>query len=364
MAERWTGAGVGAVDREPGAGTEGAAFAITRTTALLIAVGVWSVLNLVAGTAWAMGATGYPFVADPASPFDPLLAGLSAPLGAAAVATVGAVSLLAALAGGLVRRPGPVATAVVALLALASAATLLIVPGIRVLAAVAYTPLLLLGAPFDWPQGASLAIVWPWPVTYEALALTGGLLSAFAAAAVRRRATDGSPHPVPQATAATARRWGRRAVAVAVAVPLAYAATRYAWALGLPLGISDEVHREGQATGLWLQGAALASLAVAGAGLTLGLHQSWGETVPRWIPGLGGKTVPPTAATVPAFVVAALVTMAGLSFVRLHLAGAFDDFFAGTSWAVLGPELLWPVWGASLATAALAYHTRRQHPRG
>ena len=34
--------------------------------------------------------------------------------------------------------------------------------------------------------------------------------------------------------------------------------------------------------------------------LTLGLVQRWGEVVPRWIPRVGGKPVPPMLAVVPA----------------------------------------------------------------
>jgi hypothetical protein len=46
--------------------------------------------------------------------------------------------------------------------------------------------------------------------------------------------------------------------------------------------------------------AALATLAVGGAILTLGLIQRWGEVFPRWIPFVGGKRVPISLAVVPA----------------------------------------------------------------
>jgi hypothetical protein len=82
---------------------------------------------------------------------------------------------------------------------------------------------------------------------------------------------------------------GRWATYVAVVIPIPYAVTRWAWALGFPLGISEEFLREGQEVGLWWAGAALA---VGGAILTLGLVQRWGEVFPRWIPFLGGKRVP------------------------------------------------------------------------
>ena len=40
-------------------------------------------------------------------------------------------------------------------------------------------------------------------------------------------------------------RWGRIAVYVAMVAPVFYALTRYAWALGIPLGMSQEHLRRG-----------------------------------------------------------------------------------------------------------------------
>lgn len=108
-----------------------------------------------------------------------------------------------------------------------------------------------------------------------------------------------------------AARWGRWATAVAVAVPCLYAATRWAWALGIPLGISEELLREGQAEGIWLAGASLATVAVGGAVLTRGLVQEWGEVFPRWIPFLAGRRVPPALAIVPASVVSVVLIGGG-----------------------------------------------------
>ena len=68
-------------------------------------------------------------------------------------------------------------------------------------------------------------------------------------------------------------RWGRWATYLAVIGPLPYAAVRWAWALGIPLGITKKFFREGQETGLWWAGAALSMVDLAGAFLTLGLVQ-------------------------------------------------------------------------------------------
>jgi hypothetical protein len=127
---------------------------------------------------------------------------------------------------------------------------------------------------------------------------------------------------------------------VAVGVPVLYAVTRWAWALGIPLGISERFLREGQEIGLWWAGAGLATIALCGAVLTLGLAQRWGEVFPRWVPFLSGRQVPIPLAVVPASIVSVLVTAAGLMFVRMTLAGTLEesfDFF-GESEMALGGE--------------------------
>ena len=99
--------------------------------------------------------------------------------------------------------------------------------------------------------------------------------------------------------------------------------------------------------------------------LTLGLVQRWGEVFPRWIPFLGGRRVPIPLAVVPASLVAVLVTTAGLMFVRLTLTGRLgailgEGVLSAENWATLAPELLWPLWGAALGAATLAYYYRRR----
>jgi hypothetical protein len=157
-------------------------------------------------------------------------------------------------------------------------------------------------------------------------------------------------------TPPAAARWGRWAVYVAVLIPLLYAATRWAWALGIPLGITEEFLREGQETGMWWAGAALSTVDLAGALLTLGLIQRWGEVFPRWMVGISGKRVPPAMAIIPASLVSVMVTSAGLQVVRGFLA----DGFPAEGWATIAPGLLWPVWGVALGAATLAYYYRRR----
>jgi hypothetical protein len=161
-------------------------------------------------------------------------------------------------------------------------------------------------------------------------------------------------------TPSESKQWGRRATHIAVVIPFLYAMTRWAWALGIPLGITDELLREGQESGMWLAGAALATVSVGGALLTLGLIQPWGETFPDWIPFLGGKRVPLALAVIPASLISILIISAGVMFIRLALTGVFDQFFGPGNPATYAPELLWPIWGFALGAATLAYYYCRR----
>lgn len=172
----------------------------------------------------------------------------------------------------------------------------------------------------------------------------------------------GADPPAAWTTPANVRRWGAWAVAVAVAVPTFYALTRWAWALGIPLGFSRQALRAeaAQSPGIWLAGAGLATLAVGGALLTLGLTQRWGEVYPRWVPFLRGKPVRPRTAIIPATVVAILVTSAGMAYLRAMLTGqvSLDWDPAPPSCGRCG-ELPWapprsPTTCAAAATAATA----------
>ena len=333
------------------------------------AAAVWSLAYGGLGLYWAAGGAGFPFGAgnDPQAQAFSIFAGVRAELAAPVIAALGLVGALVALvmarAGGGGR--GALRPALLAFAWAAAAVLLVVVPDARALVAVAYAPVVLLGAPFDWPPGDYRAAI-PWPVLNQFLCVAGGAAWAAAAVAYQRRTRlapgegDRPGDEVHWTTPAAAARWGRWATAVAAAVPLVYAATRGAWALGIPLGLSEEFLRRGQAEGTWGAGASLAAVAVAGSLLTLGLVQRWGEVFPRWVPFLAGKPVPPALAIVPATLIAVLVTNAGLTFWRKTLLGTTVFSLTGGDWAALLPELLWPLWGAALGAAALAYHLRRR----
>jgi len=320
------------------------------------------------GLWWALGGAGFPFGAgnDPSAELS-VLGGARAGVGAPVVAALGLAGAVAAVAMGRAWGRGILRAVLLAFACIVAAALALVIPDYRVLVAVAYAPIILIGAPFGWPPGVDILDVFPWPVVNQFVCIAGGLLWAATAVAYGRRTTGARGRDDTDAgwkAPSSAARWGRWAVYVSFIVPILYAVTRGAWALGIPLGITDGFLRWLQSTGLVWAGAALAALAVGGAILTLGLVQHWGEVFPRWIPFLAGRRVPIWLAVVPASLVSVLVTTAGLMFVRLTLFGTFSlgerAPALDENWAALAPELLWPIWGVALSMATLAYYYRRR----
>ncbi|MFI6791983.1 hypothetical protein ACIBG4_32110 [Nonomuraea sp. NPDC050383] len=304
----------------------------------------WALAYGVLGAAWALGTPGFPWGATDPDPDGALsiLAGTTPGFGwwIAAFCLLIAVTALALTLRSGHRAPLFVAWPVAALL-------ILVIPDSRLMMGVAYTPLLLAAPVLGWDLGgATFADAWPWPVLNQLVCVLGGLLLAAAAPAYGRDQGRRSWF-TPQR--------GRVAVYVAVVVPLVYCATRWAWALGVPLGVSTAFLAEGEG-GLWLAGAYLATFGAFGGVLTLGLTQRWGEIFPRWIPGLRGRRVPPLLAVVPAGFVSVIITVAGLTYLRWTIAGRF----ALEEWGAWLPECFWPIWGAALATATVSYHRRRR----
>ncbi|MEU7853296.1 hypothetical protein [Nonomuraea sp. NPDC049141] len=329
------------------------------------AAALWSLCYGSLGAAWALGAPGFPWGAS-----DPdldralsILAGATPRPGGWWIAAFG---LLGAVVGVTLARTGRGVPRLTPLFLAWPMAVLLIivVPDSRLMMGVAYSPLLAVAPLFGLNVGGTtLADAWPWPVVNQLVCVFGGLLLVAAALAYQRRRRDachscGRTGRDGWTTPEAAARWGRRAVYIAATVPLVYCATRWCWALGVPLGVSEEFLDEGarDAPGIWLAGAYLATFGAGGGLLTLGLVQRWGEVFPRWILGLRGKRVPPLLAIIPATLVAIIITVAGMTYIRWALSGRFTM----AEWGAWLPETLWPVWGGALAAAALAYHLRRR----
>lgn len=229
---------------------------------------------------------------------------------------------------------------------------------------------------FDLLMGAEFGQVFlegliqsKWTIAHQLLCLTGGFLWLAATLSYARRSGDACLYcgrrdgPEGWNSPEHAARWGRIAVYVAIAVPVIYAFTRYAWALGFPLGMSEEYHRLGQERGEWTSGLFLANFALVGAALMLGLVQRWGEVFPRWMIGLAGRRVPIALAVVPASIMSVLFMVGGIA-----MWSGLDQMAAGAAASgqdmviVGGPVLLFPVWAVALAVATLGYYYRRRGP--
>jgi hypothetical protein len=150
---------------------------------------------------------------------------------------------------------------------------------------------------------------------------------------------------------------------VAFLMPLPYGLTRLAWALGIPLGIDQDL--TGTPLTARIGEAGLATLAIGGGILTVGLIRPWGEIWPRRVPFLAGRRVPVALPTILGGVAALAITVGGIAFVRLALIGALGpapepaEPPAYTGWGTSAPGWLWPFWGIALAVATIAYYRRR-----
>lgn len=283
---------------------------------------------------------------------------------AAAVLLSTAVAALAMTGPAAVRLHGAPRALLVTYGWVVSAVLLVVVPDSRLLALAGYAPMLIVGAPFGWPD-VDYGTVFTWPLANQVWCIIGGVLLARTVLAWQRhtagacrgcgRGPDGAGR-----VAASAARWGRWATWTAAVIPALYAVTRLAWAAGFPLGVSETALRDLQDTGAVWAGAGLGAFAVVGAVLTLGLGQRWGEVFPRWVPGLAGRRVPVNLAFVPALVVAVMATSAGIGFLSTP---ALVELTGGWNLASL-PVVLWPMWGLALGAAAVAYRLRRRGPCG
>ncbi len=338
----------------------------------------WSYIYAALGIYWAVGGGGFPYTSETmSSPMGPLIGRLG--LGAAWI-TVMAAGLPAVALGtamlrgvrGRVLRPFFITTGT-----LLAGVLLLLMTGLDLLVMLGYVPYtivgLFTGAGFNQPYLKGLT---QWTTLHQGLCLLGGFLWLAATVSYARRSgdaclvcgrrSDSQGWNSPQ----NAARWGRIAVVVSLVAPVFYALSRYAWALGLPLGMTEAAFRSGQERGLWISGLFLASFGLVGALLTLGLVQRWGEVFPRWMIGLAGRRVPIALAIVPAALVSVVVIVGGIGI--WSSLGQMSAALASTGvagfelvWEIiiqLGGTLLFPLWGVALAVAALGYYYRRRGP--
>jgi hypothetical protein len=329
----------------------------------------WSLVYAVLAAYWAVSGSGFPYTPGPdTSVTGPVAGRFGEGVGWAIVIAVGLPA--AALGAAMLRRVRVLRPFFIAAGGLLSGTLLLLMTDVSLLTVLAYTPYgiisLLTGTEVGQAYIDALA---QWTLAHQLLCLTGGFLWLGATVAYARLSAGACPScgrrdgPEGWTSPESAARWGRVATYIAMSVPVIYAITRFAWALGIPLGISDEFLREGQEIGMWTSGLALAAFGLVGAVLMLGLVQRWGEVFPRWMIGVAGKRVPIALAVVPASIVSVLMIVGGIAMwsgyaqiVGQSVAGGTADVgFIGAL-----PTALFPVWGVALALATLAYYYRRR----
>jgi hypothetical protein len=341
----------------------------------------WSLLYGVLGVYWALGGPGFPYTIETAAGgMGPLLGRLGPGVAWVGVMLAGlpAAAMGAAMLRGMrgrAHRPICITGG-----ALVAGLLLLLMTGLDLLVLVGYVPYAVLGH-FTAEKGRAYLGGWTqWATLHEGLCLVGGFLWLAATVTYARRSADACLYcgrrdgPEAWNSPNQAARWGRLAVAVSLVAPVLYALTRYAWALGFPLGMTEAYLRQGQASGTWTSGLFLANFGLVGAGLSLGLAQRWGEVFPRSlrVMGLAGRRVPIALAVVPAALAAVLLIVGGLGIwsglgqmaANVAATGADEQEIIGAVIFQLGPTLLFPVWGAALAVATLGYIYRRRGPCG
>ena len=339
----------------------------------------WSLIYTALGVYWTVSGRGFPYTSETISDMMGPLLGRFGP-GVAWIVVILAGIPAAAL--GVAMLHGVRSRALRPLLitsgALLAGILLMLMPSLDLLVNLGYTPYAILSLLTGAESGEKILESWTqWATIHQLLCLLGGFLWLAATVCYARRSGDACLYcgrrdgPEGWTSPNHAARWGRIAVYVAMVAPIFYALTRYAWALGFPLGMGEEQFRSGQESGKWIGGALfLGNFILLGAFLMLGLVQRWGEIFPRWMIGLAGRRVPIALAVVPAALASVLLIVGGIG-----IWSGLDQMAANLTaigvegvrliWEItfqVGPTLLFPVWGVALTVATLAYYYRRRGP--
>ena len=321
----------------------------------------WSLIYTALGIYWAVSGRGFPYTTETMSEglgpllgrFGPGVAWIIVLMAGIPAAVMGAAMLRGVR--GRVLRPFFIIVGV----ALAGI-LMVLMTSLDLLVKLGYTPYGIFRLFIDVESGKKILGAWTqWATIHQLLCLLGGFF--WLAATVnysrcsgdaclycgRRDGSEGWTSPEHAA------RWSRIAVYVAMVAPIFYTLTRYAWALGFPLGMGEEQFRSGQESGKWIGGALfLGNFILVGAILMLGLIQRWGEVFPRWMIGLAGRRVPIALAVIPASLASVLLFVGGIGIwsglgqmvTNLMAGGADNTEVTGAIIFQLGPTLLFPAW--------------------
>lgn len=163
-------------------------------------------------------------------------------------------------------------------------------------------------------------------------------------------------------------RWARWAAHTVPLLVVPSGLWRIALGVGVPVGFTGDLAELYHAPG-WITPyvVALTLAAEAAALLTLGLVKPWGEVVPRWVPQVGGRSVPIWVG-----VVAAAAGVLGLTVIAVPTVALWNgpenmgdpDSPHGLAGLIMtacyAPQLAWP---PLLAALAVHYYRRRRGTR-
>lgn len=335
----------------------------------------WSLVYAALGIYWAVSGRGFPYTPETMSNGMGPLLGRFGP-GVAWIVVMVAGIPAAAMGAAMLRGVRMLRTFIITAGVLLAGTLLVLMTSLDLLVKFGYTPYAIISLLTGDEVGGKLLESWTqWTAFHQLLCLLGGFLWLAATVCYARRSVDACLYCGRRDDAEgwtspeQAARWGRIAVYVALVAPIFYVLTRYAWALGFPLGMGEEQFRLGQESGKWIGGALfLGNFILVGAFLMFGLVQRWSEVFPRWMIGLAGRRVPIALAVIPASLASVLLIVGGIGIwsglgqmiANAAAAGSEGVGLIGEIVFQLGPTLLFPVWGAALAVATLGYYYRRR----
>ncbi|MEH6376442.1 hypothetical protein V7793_19255 [Streptomyces sp. KLMMK] len=165
----------------------------------------------------------------------------------------------------------------------------------------------------------------------------------------------GTERPVPL--------WAERAVRLLPLLALPVCLWR------LPIGFDYLMGMDVEPTSLarWASVAYVGTLSLlteSAALLCRGLVRPWGEVVPRWVPRIGGRRIPPLAVVVPAGLGGLFLTwlLVDWALCVFQVAGFAPVPYTSVWWKVLAEVVsgLFVLWGPLVLAVTYAYHRRRR----
>jgi hypothetical protein len=175
----------------------------------------------------------------------------------------------------------------------------------------------------------------------------------------QERPTDSTPALPPSPRPAP--RWAVRAAQLTTLIVLPTGLWRLAMVCGFPSGYTAAgfVPFDTPGAKLWMLTLSVACELLAL--LTLGLVRPWGETLPRWIPVIGGRPVHPLAAVVPAAAGALALTAI---WAAMPLWWTYPHADMTPAGRLLVGVIYQPLvlWGPLLGAVTVSYYRRTRRP--